>query len=149
MSDLTEAGAYNAECPLSSVAALSATIALAFVSFGIFVRAPKNLFLAAMAFVNATTRLPEAVTLLFQYVIRQKTKLLSDESIVLKLLIFKDPAGETVLICFYVLCLFFFTVIIIHDTKRVPWKWLIALALFVALGPFQEYLLRFIAPFFG
>ncbi|GEM_PF-2071033 len=133
------------DCPLSSLAAVSATLILALGSFGIFIHSPRNLFFAAMAFINATARLPEAITLLSQFVVNKQSKLISDESSALTLLHFKDPTAYTVILLFYVVSLFFFAVTIIHDARALRGKWLIALALLLLMWPLQQILSKLIA----
>ncbi len=87
-----------------------------------------------MAFVNATARLPEAVTVFFQYLLHGRTALQVDESISLSLMGLTDPTIPTVIMCFYSLLLLFFSIIVVHDIKAVRYKWAIALVLFATAG---------------
>lgn len=141
--------ADSPDCPWSSLAGVAATTVLALASFGIFIHAPRNLFLASMAFVNSTARLGEVVAVLTQFIMRQKEKLVIDETIALKLFHFSDPTAYILILGSYALGLFFFTTIIIHDIRMVPRKWVVAAVLFIILGPMEKFLLKFVAPFAG
>jgi hypothetical protein len=131
--------------PLAAAAGPIWTFILALLSFGYYVHNPKNLFAASMAFVNASCRLPETVTLFLQLLLHNKTTLLTDESFSLALLKLDDPTISIVLLCFFSLTLLFLTITIIHDTKMVPWKWLIAFILFVCLIPMQDFIWKVFA----
>ena len=132
-------------CPWAAAAGISATLILALVAFGMFVHFPRNLMFASLAFINATARLPDAITLFSQYVLNAKAKLANDEQAALGLLHFKDPTAYFVILLFYILCLFFFTVIIIQDAKVVKWKWLVAIASFIAAEPLRRWLSDYVA----
>jgi len=134
-------GAHT-ECPMSSLAGTASTFVLALTCFALYMRFPHNLFLGSMAFVNAILRLPEAVTVFFQLLVNRKANLNVDESAALALLRFSDPAAATVLICFFSLTIFFLAVTIIHDTRMIQRKWLIALCLFAAMIPLENLLWR-------
>ncbi|MBI3766335.1 MAG: hypothetical protein HY277_07530 [Ignavibacteriales bacterium] len=136
----------EAGCPISSVAGVSSTFVLALASFAFYMKYPRNLFAASMAFVNASTRLPETVTVFLQLVIHNKTHLVVDESSSLSLIHLKDPTIAVIIMCFFSLTVIFLTIIVIHDTKTVPWKWLVALTLFCLLGPVENIFWRLIAP---
>ena len=137
------------ECPVASLAGVCVTLALGVVSFGFLMRFPRNILFAALAFVNASRRLPEALTLFLQMAMGRPSTILVDEGSAIHLLHFKDPTAYLVIVCFYIICLFFFTIIIIHDTKVVPWKWPVAVILFVSLPPLEQYLWKIVAPLVG
>lgn len=145
ISPALEGNASN-DCPISSLAGVTATLALALVSFAFLIHYPKNMLFASLAFVNASTRLPEAVTLIYQMVFKQPSSLLIDENAALHLFHFKDPSAYIVILCFYIIGLFFFSIIVIHDTKMIPRKWLAALILFIILGPLEQFLWDIISP---
>jgi len=121
-------------CGMSALAGQSWTFGLAILSFALLLRYPRNLFLMSMAFINATARLPEAVTVFLQYLIHSRTVLHVDESVSLTLIGLTDPTIPTVIMCFYSLLLLFFSIIVVHDVKAVRYKWTIALGLFAAMG---------------
>jgi len=125
-------------CGMSALAGQAATLSLAFLSFALFLRYPRNLFLASMAFVNVTARLPETVTVFLQYLIHNGTTLHVDESVSLSLIGLADPTIPTVIMCFYSLLLLFFAIIVVHDLKSVRFKWPIAFAVFGLMG-YIEY----------
>ena len=133
-------------CAVASLAGVSWTLFLAIISFALFMRHPKNLFLASMAFVNASTRIPETVTVFLQIMFHNKAKLVVDESTSLSLLHFQDPSISIILLFFLSLITIFLTVTVIHDTKTVPWKWLVAFVLFLSIVPLENLEWRFIAP---
>ncbi len=122
------------ECGLSALAGQAWTFGLALVSFALLLRFPRNLFVMSMAFVNATARLPEAITLFLQYLINSRTALIVDESVSLSLMGLTDPTIPTVIMCFYSLLLLFFSIIVVHDIKALRYKWPIALGLFLVIG---------------
>jgi hypothetical protein len=121
-------------CGMSALAGQLWTFALAVASFALLMRFPRNLFLMSMAFVNATARLPETVTVFLQYLINSRTALHVDESVSLSLIGLSDPTIPTVIMCFYSLLLLFFSIIVVHDVRAVRFKWPIALGLFLAMG---------------
>jgi len=125
-------------CGMSALAGQAATLFLALLSFALFLRYPRNLFFASMAFVNATARLPETITVFLQYLIHNGTTLRVDESVSLSLIGLADPTIPTVIMCFYSLLLLFFAIIVVHDLKSVRFKWPIAFALFGFMG-YIEY----------
>jgi len=128
------------ESPVAAAAGPIWTFLLALASFGFYAHNPRNLFAASMAFINASCRLPETVTVFMQLLLHSKTTMLTDESFSLSLLKLDDPTISIVLLCFFTLTLFFLTITIIHDTKTVPWKWLIAFILFICLIPLQDFI---------
>ena len=132
--------------PVAAAAGPIWTFFLAIMSFGLYLHNPRNLFLGSMAFVNASTRMPETITLFLQLLLHNKTTLLTDESYSLALLKLDDPTISIVLLCFFSLTILFLTIIIIHDTKTVPLKWLIAAILFICMIPIQDFLWNKIAP---
>lgn len=134
------------DCAIASLAGTSSTFILALISFALLIHYPRNLFLASMAFVNATMRLPEILTVFLQIVLHRKANIAVDESTALHLLPFKDPTASMVILCFYSIVIIFLTIIIIHDIKVVPWKWLVALMLFILLGPLETLAWRYVAP---
>ena len=127
-----------APCALASLAGPAWTFVAALASFAWYMRQPQNLFIGALAFVNASTRLPETITVSLQLLFHNRAKLAVDESASLALLNLKDPTVSVVLMFFYCLVTAFLTVTIVHDTKTVPWKWLVALGLFVLLRPLEH-----------
>jgi hypothetical protein len=40
--------------------------------------------------------------------------------------------------CFYSIMLLFFSLIVVHDIRRVPYKWLIALVCLLLLGTIEQ-----------
>ena len=129
----------------SAAAGPTWTFVLALVSFGFFLHNPKNLFAASMAFVNASTRVIETISVFFQMLLHGKTSIIADESLSLSLIPFKDPTISIVMLCFFSMITLFLTLIIIHDTKTVPRKWLVAMILFLLLGPMENYVMRVLA----
>ena len=102
-----------------------------------------------MAFVNASNRLPESFIAFLQLMFRREATRISDESIALKLMHFKDPTGYVVILCFYTLTILFLTITVVNDTKIIPRKWLVAFLLFVALIPLENLLWKMLAPLFA
>ncbi|MBI4547996.1 MAG: hypothetical protein HY707_08455 [Ignavibacteriae bacterium] len=133
-------------CPIASLAGILWTFGLALASFAIYLRFPRNVFFASMAFVNASARIPETITVFLQLLVHNKSKLIVDESSSLALLSLRDPTLSTVIMCFFSLTVIFLTVTIVHDTKMVPWKWLVALGLFLAIGVLENTLWNLFAP---
>jgi hypothetical protein len=121
-------------CGMSALAGQLTTLGLGILSFALVLKYPRNLFFAAMAFVNATSRLPESITVFLQYLIHNGTTLHVDESVSLSLMGLSDPTIPTVIMCFYSLLLLFFAIIVVHDLKTVRFKWPIAFALFGFMG---------------
>ncbi len=145
---VAEAGLFgcgHAPCPIASLAGPVATFALALVSFALYLKFPGSLFLGSLAFINTTIRLPETVSVFFQLLFRQKTDLLVDESLALQLLHLHDPAVGVVLLCFFSLTIIFLAVIIVHDTRAVPSKWLVALGMFVIMIPLESFFWKIVA----
>lgn len=135
-------------CPHSAVAGPVWTFILALASFGFYLHDPRNLFAAAMAFINASSRIPETITVFLQLLIHNKTTLIVDESIALSLIKLKDPTISIVFMCFFSITILYLTITIIHDTKMIRWKWLVALTLFVLLIPLEGWMWRIVAPLF-
>lgn len=133
-------------CGLSALSGQVWTFGLALASFALLVRFPRNLFLMSMAFVNASARIPESVTVFLQYLINNRTSLNVDESVSLSLLGAADPAIPTVIMCFYSLLLIFFTIIVIHNMKGVRFKWPIALTAFAAMAFIERGVLLVLGP---
>lgn len=136
-------------CAVSSLAGPVWTFVLALVSFGLLLKYPRNLFVASMAFVNVTLRLPETIAVFLQLLIDRKVSLVVDESSLPTLLHFKEPTIATVIMCFYSIILIFFTMIVVHDMKAIPKKWYIALGLFLLLGSVESILWRALTPLFA
>jgi hypothetical protein len=134
------------DCGMSALVSQAWTFGLAIVSFALFLRSPNNLFLMSMAFVNATARLPEAVTVFLQYLLHSRTALRVDESISLSLLGLADPTIPTVIMCFYSLLLLFFSIIVVHDVKAVRYKWAIAFVLFATAGFIEAGVIWILGP---
>jgi len=133
-----DASEPHTTCPLSSALATCWTFCLAIVFFALYLRHPRNLFLGTMAFVNASIRLPETITVFLQLLFSSRYRIPVDEYRSLALLGLKDPTISVLLMCFFSLTVLFLTISIIHDTKTVPWKWGVALVLFILLGPIQN-----------
>ena len=133
-------------CAIASFAGPLWTFLLAIVSFSLFIRHPSNLFLASMAFVNASTRIPETVTVFLQLLFHNKAKLVVDESSSLTLLHLHDPTIPVLILFFFSLITIFLTITVVHDTKMVPWKWLVALALFLSIVPIENLVWNLFAP---
>ncbi len=134
------------DCGLSALTGQIWTFGLAIVSFALLLRFPRNLFLMSMAFVNATARLPEAITLFLQYLINSQASLRVDESVSLSLMGLTDPTIPTVIMCFYSILLLFFSIIVVHDVRAVRYKWPIALGLFLATGFIESGIVRLLGP---
>lgn len=128
--------------PIMAAAGPIWTFGLALASFGLYLHNPRNLFAASMAFINACYRLPETITVFLQLLIQGKTTLLVDESFSLSLIKLNDPTVSIVFLCFFSLTILFLTITIVHDTKMIPWKWLVAVVLFIALIPLDNLISR-------
>ncbi|MBI5019863.1 MAG: hypothetical protein HZB59_00305 [Ignavibacteriales bacterium] len=126
--------------PVAAAAGTIVTLIVAFVSFWYFLHNPQNLFAASMAFVNASMRLTEIVTVFIQMLIYKKTTVIADESIWLSLIHFNNPTPIIVLLCFLSLVIIFLTIIIVHDSRCIPYKWGIALILFILLIPLENFI---------
>ena len=126
-------------CPIASLVGAASTFFLALVSFALLVHNPRNIFVAAMAFVSATWRLPETLAVFAQMTLYHKTSLIVDESIALQLIRLKDATGSIVLLCFYSIVVVFFSIIIIHDTKFLRWKWSVAAILLSFIGSMKYF----------
>ena len=136
--------ATTGSSPVEALAGPSATLLVAVVSFALLVRFPGNLFFSSMAFVNAAGRLPETLTLCAQLFFRENATAGTDESSILTLLHFQNPTAGLVILCFYSMILMFMSVAVIHESKTVPWKWLIALGMLAVTIPAQPVLARII-----
>ncbi|HUN64530.1 MAG TPA: hypothetical protein VMW43_00400 [Bacteroidota bacterium] len=130
------------ECPAASLAGTIATFATAIASFAVYARNTRRLFWGSMAFVNAAIRIPSGVAVFLQLLIGQKSDLAVDESVALRLLHQHDPAVSILLICFYSLTLLFLAITIVHDTRILPGKWMIASCLFVGIIPLELLIRR-------
>lgn len=128
-------------CGMSALSGAAWTFGLALASFALLVRFPGNLFLMSLAFVNASARIPDSVTVFLQYLINNRSSLVVDETVSLSLLGPVDPAIPTMLMCFYSLLLIFFSIIVVHNVKTVRFKWPIAIVLFAGIGFVEEGLL--------
>ncbi|HLB01192.1 MAG TPA: hypothetical protein VJO14_07375 [Bacteroidota bacterium] len=133
-------------CGMSALAGQLTTLGLGVLSFALLLRYPRNLFFISMAFVNATARLPETITVFLQYLIHNGTSLRVDESVSLTLFGLTDPTIPTVIMCFYSLVLLFFAIIVVHDVRSVRYKWPIAFALFAFMGYIEYGVMWAIAP---
>ncbi len=125
-------------CAVGALAGPVWTLGLGLASFALLLRNPNNLFFASMAFVNATTRLPQTVTVFVQLLMHNATRLVADESSSIALLGLRDATIPTVIMCFYSILLVFFSVIVVHDIRRVPYKWAVALGCLLFLGTFEQ-----------
>jgi len=137
------------ECGMSALTGQLTTLGLGILSFALFLRYPRNLFLMSMAFVNATTRLPETVTVFLQYLIHNESSLRVDEAASLGIFGLTDPTIPTVIMCFYSLLILFFAIIVVHDIRAVRYKWPIAFVLFAGLGYLESSILGFLGPVAG
>jgi hypothetical protein len=133
--------------PLSSAAGTAWTFLFAIASFALYVRFPRNLFLASLAFVNASLRVPKAMTVFLQLLFTGKAAPGVDESTLLSLIRLTDPTVSVLLMCFFSLAVLFLTITVVHDTRTIPWKWGVAIGLFVALQPLERLLTTTAAPF--
>jgi hypothetical protein len=86
--------------PVAAAAGTIFTLVIAFVSFRYSLHFPHNLFAVSMAFVNASMRLTEIVTVFIQMLIYKKTTVIADESILLSLIPLNNPTPIIVLLCF-------------------------------------------------
>jgi hypothetical protein len=137
-------GGRHVSCALSSAAGPLATFVLALVSFAVYLRFPRNLFVGSMAFINAAARLPETIGVFAQVFLHNRSTLAVDERFSLSLIHLQDPTLGMLILCFFAITIFFLTIIVVHDTKTVPWKWLVAFVLFVILGPLQQVEWKFV-----
>ncbi len=124
------------------------TFGLALFSFALLLRQPQNLFFASMAFVNATIRLPETITVFLQLLINNNIKLVVDESSSLSLIRLHDMTIPTVIMCFYTITAIFFAIIVVHDIKKVPYKWVVAFVCFLLLGSIENVVWDVVKPLF-
>jgi hypothetical protein len=136
-------------CALGDLAGPVWTFGLGLASFALMLRNPHNLFFAAMAFVNATSRLPETLTVFFQLLVHNAPHAGLDEGSSLGLLRLHDPTIPTVIMCFYSILLVFFSIIVVHDIRRVPHKWAVALLFFLALGFVEQAVWTLVGPVFS
>jgi hypothetical protein len=119
--------------PFSALFGLIWTFLFSLGSFAFFLHHPRSLFATSMAFVNTTLRLPEMVSVFIQFLFYNRTTLPVDESYSLYLLRLTNPTLPVLFLCFFSLSMIFLTVTIIHDTKTIPWKWLVAVFSFIAI----------------
>lgn len=136
-------------CALGAIAGPVWTFGLGLLSFALMLRHPHNLFLAAMAFVNATTRLPETAAVFWQLLVDNTAQSGIDEGSVLAILRLNDTTIPTVILCFASILLLFFSIIVVHDVRRVPYKWLIALAFFLSLGSVEQVVWNMVGSVFS
>jgi hypothetical protein len=119
--------------PLTALVGLIWTFLLSLGSFAFFLHHPRSLFATSMAFINTALRLPEMVAVFLQFLLYNRTTLVVDESYSLLLLRLNNPAMSILFLCFFSLSMIFLLMTIIHDTKTIPWKWLVAIILFIAV----------------
>jgi len=120
---------------IPSLAGLGATVMLAIASFALFIHYPKNLVLASLAFVNATSRIPDASQAFAATITGSVPRIAGDEWVALHLLHFKDPTASLVVLGSYLLTTIFFSIFVVHDVKMVPRKWAVAFLLFALALP--------------
>ena len=89
-------------------------------------------------------RIPAAITTFVQLLAHGHVSSIGDESVSLSLIHLKDPTIGMLIVCFFSITIIFLTLIIVHDTKTVPWKWLVAIALFVVLAPLESLLWKLV-----
>jgi hypothetical protein len=135
------------DCPVASLSAIGATLALGLGSFGLLLHYPRNVFFASLSFVNVTMRLPGAFALFVQMIRHRTSPVPADEASAFSLLHFGDPVGYLVILAIYILGLIFLWLIIVNDTKTVPRKWLVAIVLFVILPLFEAWTWPHLRPF--
>lgn len=131
----------STDCPASSFVATLWTFLLAIASFSVYMHYPRNLFVGAMAFVNAAFRLPQTVTAFFQLLFNTAPRSNVDEVAALSVLGSIGPTIGVVILWLFSMITLFLTIIIVHDTKTVPWKWLVASILFLLLSPLEKFML--------
>ncbi len=141
--------AGRTQCPLAALAGICWTFLLAIVSFGLFVHRSDNLFLASMAFVNASSRIPQTLTVFLQLLFHNKSKLVIDETTALSLLPFRDPTISVLIVFAFLLVTSILTVITIHDLRKVPWKFFVAIGLFLSIVPIENLLWSLFGPLFS
>jgi hypothetical protein len=139
----------SAPCAVGALAGPVWTFGLGLLSFALMLRHPHNLFFAAMAFVNATLRLPETLTVFFQLLVHNVAQAGIDEGSSLALLRLHDQTIPTVIMCFYSITILFFALIVVHDIRRIPYKWATAAALFLVLGFVEEAVWGLVGPLFS
>jgi hypothetical protein len=146
---VTPASVHEAEspCALGALAGPVWTFALALASFAVMLRRPHNLFFAMMAFVNASIRLPETLSVFFRLLVHDVAEKGIDEGSSLGLLRLHDQTIPTVIMCFYSIMVVFFALIVVHDMRRVPYKWAVAVALFLALGFVEQGVWALVGPY--
>ena len=135
-------------CPSAALAGIVSTCLLAFGSFALFLHHPRNIFLASMAFVNASRRVPESFIVFFQLLFKREATHISDESLSMQLLHFKDPTAFVVILCFYTLTMLFLSMTIVHDVRIVKHKWIVAAALLIILVPLENFFWKVLSPLF-
>src|ERR1041385_3298472 len=140
-----EAGNPAQHSPLEELAGPFGTFLLAVGSFALFVRVPENLFFSAMAFVNAPARLPQTLLFCPQLFFRRNTPAETEEGSLLALLHLHNPTAGLVILCFFSLLLLFMSITVIHESRSVPWKWLVALGMLAVFIPVQPLLSRLFA----
>jgi hypothetical protein len=116
---------------IPALAGLGATAVLAVASFALFIHYPRNLVAASLAFVNASSRIPDAWRAIICTFTGSEPAPAGDEWVALHSLHFKDPTASLVILGFYLLTLIFFSIFVVHDARMVPRKWIVALVVFV------------------
>ena len=134
-------------CPLGHIAGPAWSLIFALLSFSLYLRFNRNLLFGSLAFINASMRIQESVTVFIQLLISGRAKLYSDESVALTLLQAKDPALSLVIIFFYSITTLYLTITIVQDTKAISYKWLIASVLFIAISPLDYLLWKISIPY--
>jgi hypothetical protein len=127
------------DCPVASLYAIGATLALALGAFGLLLHSPRNVFFACLAFVNVTMRIPGGLASFVQALMHRTSHISADEASALSLLHLGDPVGYIFILALYDIALVFFALIIVNDTRTVGRKWIIAAAVFVLLPPFEAW----------
>jgi hypothetical protein len=133
--------------PISSAAGTAWTFLFAVASFALYLRFPNNLFLGSLAFVNASIRIPQTVSVFLELLFTGKAATGTDEGTLLLLIRLTDPTLSVLLMCFFSLTILFLTITVIYDTRTIPWKWGVALALFLAIPPLDRLMTISAAPF--
>ncbi len=122
---------------IEELAGPAASFILALLSFAAFVRSPKNLFFSSLAFVSAAGRLPAALVICIRLFFNREAPPVADEGGLLPLLGLHNPTAGLVILCFYSMILLFLCIAVIHESRAVPWKWLMAAAMLAVLIPVQ------------
>jgi hypothetical protein len=132
--------------PFEALAGPVMNIVVAIGSFALFVRFPKNLFLSALAFISSSGRLREMLELWIQLFFRRAGPIEADEGSLVTALHLHNPTAAIVILTFVALALLFMSITVVHETRVVPRKWLVAACTVALLIPLQPLLSRIVIP---